>query len=117
MAVPVERHSCSPRSEGNIPLEEFAQFSPYWAGFLGSAVVEAYSFVKAVEAHDGRLPDRYRRLWYAITRILFPFLSGTIPWGLGATSFTIAFYMGASAPLIFDRLARGIIPPPDSPGR
>ncbi|WP_154670834.1 hypothetical protein [Sphingosinithalassobacter portus] len=47
-----------------------------------------------------------------------PFVSGTLPLIIDAATPLIAFYMGATAPIIVDRLAVGVmpkLPDPDAP--
>ncbi|HEX8667038.1 MAG TPA: hypothetical protein VF727_01535 [Allosphingosinicella sp.] len=65
---------------------------------------------RAIGDHDGRLPDRYRRPPYILTRMAIPFVCGTVPWAFEATSLLMSFYLGASAPLVIDKLAQGTLP-------
>lgn len=39
-----------------------------------------------------------------------PFVAGTLPMIMDAGSPLIAFYLGASAPVIIDKLAEGVMP-------
>jgi hypothetical protein len=59
---------------------------------------------------DGVVPPRYKRPAYAITRITLPFFAGTLPMIMDAATPLIAFYLGASAPVLVDKLAEGVMP-------
>jgi hypothetical protein len=86
--------------------------TPYLIGFIGSAVVEIAAFAKAVHEHNGAVPARYDSAAYLFSRIAMPFISGTIPVAFGAHTLIMAFYLGASAPVLIDKLAKGVLPDP-----
>ena len=70
--------------------------SPYWVGVIGSGVVEFFALARACAKLDGHTPKR--------------FVAGTLPMIMDAGSPLIAFYLGASAPVIIDKLAEGVMP-------
>ena len=88
--------------------------SPGWAyaiATFGSLGVELTALVRDLAANDGRLPRRYKRVAYPTARVLFAFIAaGPLAILLSAETALSAFYIGATAPLIFDRLAAGIQP-------
>lgn len=89
-------------------LPWIGEVGPYWIGVIGSLAAEVASAFKACSDIDGRCPDRYKRPAYLIFRALLALFSGALPVVLDAQNSLTAFYLGASAPLILDRLARGV---------
>jgi hypothetical protein len=92
--------------------------TPYWVGVCGSAVVEAFAFAQALAKNDGVVPKRYTRPAHCVTRVVIPFFAGSLPMIMDAATPLIAFYLGASAPVLVDKLAEGVMPriggPPDA---
>lgn len=87
----------------------------YFIAVLGSVGVELAAMVREVGANDGALPKRYRSFSYPIVRFLFTFLAaGPLAILLAAQTDWNAFYIGISAPLIFDRAAAEIKPEHDN---
>lgn len=84
--------------------------APYWIGFIGSLSVEAGAAFKECGELNGRCPERYKQPAYLVIRTLLALASGALPVVMDATNALTAFYLGASAPLILDRLARGVKP-------
>jgi|SRR6185437_733071 len=83
----------------------------YWTGVLGSLAVELATAVKLTTEHDGICPPIYKRPFYIFVRALFALVgAGSLPVMMNAASLWSAFYLGISAPLVFDRLARGLQP-------
>jgi len=83
----------------------------YFSGLFGSAAVEFTSMIKSTLVIDGDCPPLYKKPFYILARAGFAlFIAAPLPTLLGATSILTAIYIGASAPLIFDRLASGILP-------
>jgi len=80
----------------------------YWFGVLGSAAVELAAALQAAGANDGALPAKYHKPLFLVLRALFALVAGTVPIALSAQNLWSALYLGASAPLIFDRAARGL---------
>jgi hypothetical protein len=93
-----------------IGLPFLGDVSPFWVGVIGSLAVETAGAVKDCAALDGLCPDRYKRPAYLLFRGLLALAAGTLPVFLEAPKPLTAFYLGASAPLLLDRLARGIKP-------
>lgn len=84
---------------------------PYLCSVIGSLGVELSVAVFAAGAANGEFHPRYKRIPYIVFRLVFAiFFAGPLPLILGATTSAAAFYMGASAPLIYDKLARGLDP-------
>jgi hypothetical protein len=82
----------------------------YWIGVLGSLMVELFAAAKACGEIDGAVPPRYKRPFYIATRILMALFAGVLAVVFEAPSAFAAFYLGASAPLVMDRLAQGVVP-------
>jgi hypothetical protein len=80
----------------------------YIAGLFGSAAVEFWAMLKAISEADGHLPARYKRCAYVFSRAVFSTVfAAPLPILLSSETFISAFYIGASAPLFFDKLATG----------
>jgi len=86
------------------------ELSAFWLGFLGSAAVEVAAAVKSCADLDGHCPERYKRPFYLFVRVLLAIVAGSLPVVLEASNALTSFYMGASAPLLLDRLGKGIKP-------
>jgi hypothetical protein len=85
--------------------------SAYLVASLGSLMVEVGAVVRQTAADDGYLPKRYKRLTFPLFRIAFAFLgAGPLAIFFGVPSELMALYVGVSAPLLYDRLAAGIVP-------
>ena len=83
----------------------------YGIGVLGSLAVEVAAAVKLTTEHGGVCPPIYKRPFYLFVRLLFALIgAGSLPVMMDASSLWSAFYLGISAPLVFDRLARGLQP-------
>ena len=74
--------------------------------------MELAAALKGASDNEGSLPPKYHKPVFIILHALFALVAGTVPVALGATNMWSAIYLGASAPLIFDRAARGLEPPP-----
>ena len=80
----------------------------YLCAVLGSLAVDLAFAVGEAQAADGHFPARFRKLAYVVGRVVFAvFCAGLLPILLNAKTVTAAFYMGVSAPVIYERLARG----------
>lgn len=92
--------------------------SVFWTGFLGSIVVEVGTMARACANMDGGIPQRYKSFIYLPVRFLLALCGGAIATVFDAKTGLVAFYLGASAPVVIDKLAQGALPtlPPDSPG-
>jgi hypothetical protein len=83
----------------------------YFAAVIGSLGVELGALVRDSASIGGHLPEKYKKFTYPTFRVLFAFFAaGSLAVFLEAPSRISALYMGAAAPLIFDRLAAGIKP-------
>ena len=80
----------------------------YWFGVIGSVAVELAAALQAAGANDGALPVKYHKPLFLILRAIFALVAGTVPIALSAQNLWSALYLGASAPLVFDRAARGL---------
>lgn len=81
----------------------------YMISVLGSMGIELAALVRELGAREGRLPARYRTQTYPVVRVLFALLvSGPLAVLFSPTSDLGAFFVGISAPLLFDRLSAGI---------
>lgn len=83
----------------------------YVYGVIGSIGVELAAALKGASDNDGSLPTKYHKPLFVTLHVIFAFIAGTVPVAFGAANMWSAIYFGASAPLIFDRAARGLEPP------
>ncbi len=87
------------------PLETFL-----W-GFSGSAAVEVVTLLGLYYKNRPRLPERYRRIGFWITRFILACLAGALAVGYEIDGRILAFNIGAATPLIITSLARGLRQP------
>ncbi len=81
----------------------------YLIGVLGTIAVELAAMAKATASLGGRVPSKYRSPFYLLTQALLALGGGGVPAVVIDTESKLAaFYLGASAPLILDKLARGV---------
>jgi hypothetical protein len=81
----------------------------YVIAVLSSLGVELLALIREISANNGHLPVRYKGWAFPVGRILFALIAaGPLAIVLDAQSKVAAFYIGISAPLIFDRLAAGV---------
>ena len=81
----------------------------YASSVAGSLGIELAALLRNLSASDGQLPAKYKTLSYPIFRVLFAFIgAGPLAVMMDARTGLIAFYIGISAPLIYDRAAAGI---------
>lgn len=79
----------------------------YLYGVLGSLGVELAAALTAA-GNNGAFPAKYHNKMFLLLRFVFAFFAGSVSLALDAQSMWSALYLGASAPLIFDRAARGL---------
>jgi hypothetical protein len=84
--------------------------SAFWVGTLGSLIVEIGTCARASANTEGDIPARYKKLPYLFVRLLLALGGGTLAVVFGAETALTAFYFGASAPIVLDKLAQGAIP-------
>lgn len=77
---------------------------------LGSLVVEVGACCRAMANAEGDLPTRYGKPLYLFVRLLLALSGGTLAVVFDAPTALAAFYLGASAPIVLDKLAQGAIP-------
>lgn len=82
----------------------------FLTGFFASAIVELSALLRDMAAGNWELPKRYRSVAFIVARVLFAFVAGALVVILGAPTPLIALYMGASAPVLIDRLMSGLKP-------
>ena len=91
-----------------------------WAlGSLGSLAIELATAVKLTTDAHGSCPPIYKKPFYIFMRVGFALIcAGPLAALMDAASYWSAFYLGISAPLVYDRLARGLQPerPPATTG-
>ena len=80
----------------------------YVSGVLGSVGVEVGAALTAASNNEGSLPRKYHKPVFLILRGVFALIAGAIPVALSAQNMWAALYLGASAPVIFDRAASGL---------
>lgn len=97
------------------PLETFL-----W-GFLGSTAVELMQIAGFYSSQRGRLPVRYRKAGFWITRFVLALVAGAVAVAYDIHERVLALNIGAATPLIIGLMARGLrqispdVPRPDSP--
>jgi hypothetical protein len=80
----------------------------YLIGIFGNIAVEIAAALRQTLALDGRCPPLYKKPFYIFIRAAFAFfVAGPLPIILDASSWFSAAYIGASAPVVIDRLASG----------
>lgn len=84
------------------PLETFL-----W-GFLGSTAVEIMSLFGFYTTLRGRLPNRYRKVGFWITRFVLALMAGAIAVAYEIDQRILAFNVGAATPLIVTFMAKGL---------
>jgi hypothetical protein len=82
----------------------------FW-GFAGSAAVEIVALLSFYYSESARLPRRYRRAGFWLTRVLLALLAGALAVGYDIDQAILAFNIGAATPLIITTLARGFRQP------
>lgn len=82
----------------------------FGVGVLGSLVVEIGGAYRACVGLEGQLPRYYRQPAYFVCRFLLAIAGGTIASVFDAQTDLVAFYLGASAPMVIDRLTQGALP-------
>jgi hypothetical protein len=85
----------------------------YLWGVFGSFAIEIATIYQSVRQNDGVLQAPFTRPAYIVFRILLALIAGVIPEIANVTTALAAVYMGASAPLYFDRISRGLPPLPE----
>ncbi|QOZ24100.1 hypothetical protein [Bradyrhizobium sp. CCBAU 51753] len=89
-----------------MPLETYTAYS---FGVLGSAAIEIAAALRMSVANGGGCPPIYKKPFFLCARILFAVAAaGPLPVLMDSPNLWSAFYYGISAPVIFDRLARGL---------
>ncbi|KQP02674.1 hypothetical protein [Methylobacterium sp. Leaf93] len=89
-------------------LAEFAPFKFYFVGVLGSLGAELAAALREAQSLGGRCPPLYKQPFYLVAKLIFALvIAGPLPFLVDASNSLTAFYMGLSAPLIIERLAKG----------
>ena len=77
-------------------------------GFLGSAAVELMNLFGYYTSRRGRLPIRYRKVGFWITRFVLAIVAGAIAVAYEIDQRILAFNIGAATPLIITFMAKGL---------
>ena len=77
-------------------------------GFMGSAAVELLSLLGFYYTRPVRLPARYSKVGFWITRFMLALLAGTLAVGYEIDQRILAFNIGAATPLIITFMTRGL---------
>jgi len=91
--------------------EEMTSLETFLWGFAGSAAVEIVALLGFYSLNRARLPDRYRKIGFWITRFVLACLAGALAVGYDIQGRILAFNIGAATPLIITSLARGLRQP------
>jgi len=84
------------------PLEIFL-----W-GFLGSTAVELVQIAGFYNSQRGRLPARYRKAGFWITRSVLAIVAGAVAVAYEIDQRILALNVGAATPLIISLMAKGL---------
>jgi hypothetical protein len=76
-------------------------------GFLGSAAVELISLF-GYYTRGGRLPSRYRKVGFWVTRFVLALLAGALAVAYEINKPILAFNIGAATPLIVTFMTKGL---------
>lgn len=106
----VFRHHGHIGTGDDLELPFFGQISLFWVGVLGSLVVEIGACCRAATNSNGDLPVRYKKFSYLFVRSLLALSGGTLAVVFDSASAMAAFYLGASTPIVLDKLAQGALP-------
>lgn len=79
-------------------------------GLVGSVAVEIVALLGYYYSDVDRLPRRYKKIGFWITRALLALLAGALAVGYDIEQRILAFNIGAATPLIITFLARGFRP-------
>lgn len=83
----------------------------YWIGVLGSLAVEIAAALKICTEIGGHVPPLYKKPAYIVIRLLLAVVgAGPLAELLANGAHLTAFYIGASAPLVIDQMAKGVKP-------
>jgi hypothetical protein len=82
-------------------------------GFAGSVAVEVVTLLGYYYMRPLKLPERYSRPGFWVTRLFLACLAGGIAVGYEIDKKILAFNIGAATPLIVTSLARGFRPVPN----
>jgi hypothetical protein len=77
-------------------------------GFLGSAAVEIMNLFGFYTTLRGRLPSRYRKVGFWVTRFVLALVAGAIAVAYEIDQRILAFNIGAATPLIITFMAKGL---------
>ena len=75
---------------------------------FGSLAVEVITYIQAYEGNPQRLPQRYTKKGYWVARVLLAMMAGVLAVAYEINKPLLAINIGASAPLLYRALARGI---------
>jgi hypothetical protein len=82
-------------------------------GFSGSVAVEVVAILSFYYSTPVRLPARYHKAGFWVTRVILACLAGMLAVGYKIDQRILAINIGAATPLILTSLARGFRPAPD----
>lgn len=83
----------------------------YWVGVWGSLAVEIAAALKICTEIGGHWPPLYKKPAYVVIRTVMVFGgAGPLAMWMSGESIPAAVYIGASAPLIIDQMAKGLKP-------
>ena len=77
-------------------------------GFLGSSAVELINLFGYYTSRQGRLPGRYRKVGFWVTRFVLALIAGALAVAYEIDQRILAFNIGAATPLIITFMAKGL---------
>jgi len=87
-------------------MEFIALLKLYFWGVAGAFVVELATAIRQ-SAKNGKCPPGYKPGFHLWCKGLMVAVCGAAPMLFDATHAAMAFYMGAAAPVMIDKMARG----------
>ena len=77
-------------------------------GFLGSVAVELMNLFGFYTSRRDRLPSRYRKVGFWVTRFVLALVAGALAVAYEIDQRILAFNIGAATPLIITFMAKGL---------
>lgn len=86
-----------------LPLREVF----FW-GLVGSLAIEVVAAYQAINANQGRMPVRYKRVPFLVVRFVLSLVAGGLAVAYDIQNALLAMHIGAATPLILQRFARAV---------
>jgi hypothetical protein len=80
----------------------------FFCGMGGSIAIELVALYEAYQIEPFKLPERYRKFWFYVIRLLLAMAAGGLAVAYEIDKPLLAVNVGVSAPLLLQTLARGL---------